>query len=75
MTPAQFKQARRKLGLSVSQMATMLGVRHEQVRRLEMPTDRTSARPIGPATRRLMQAYLDGYRPADWPMTEMKESN
>jgi hypothetical protein len=66
MTPAQLHEARRKLGLNLAQMAVMLGYlgKHgeSQVHHLE-----TGRRLIKPAQRRLIEAYLDGYRPPDWP--------
>lgn len=66
MNPADLKSARHKLGLTLSEMAPMLGYTGEhgaqQVRRME-----TGEREIRDAQRRLVQAYLDGYRPADWP--------
>jgi hypothetical protein len=30
----------------------------------------TGRRPLMPAQRRLLQAYLSGYRPDDWPVRE-----
>lgn len=67
MTPAEFKEARRALGLSVAQMADMLGVTSVQVRRMELREDAGVHRPVMPTTARLVRAYLDGYRPRDWP--------
>lgn len=66
MTPADFKQARHTLGLTLSQTARLLGYdgNHamQQVRKME-----SGERAIRPAQERLMRAYLDGYRPEDWP--------
>lgn len=66
MTPSELKQARRSLGLSLSQMARMLGYdgAHgaQQVRRME-----SGERAIRGAQARLLEAYVDGYRPDDWP--------
>ncbi len=66
MTPAEFRKARHKLGLSLSQLGEMLGYNgahlKQQVHRLEI-----GEREIREPQRRLMQAYLDGYRPRDWP--------
>ena len=68
MTPATFKQARHKLGLSLSQAAHVLGYdgAHgaQQVRRME-----SGKRAIRGAQARLMWAYLEGYRPEDWPVS------
>ena len=67
MQPDEFKGARERLGLSLSQMADMLGLSVEQVRRMEFPEGASQRRPVMDQTRRLLQAYLDGYRPPDWP--------
>lgn len=66
MTPDQLARARKRLGLTLEQMATMLGYdgsqAKSQVHHLE-----TGRREIRPAQRRLIEAYLSGYRPRDWP--------
>ena len=66
MTPEQLARARKRLGLSLDQMAKMLGYdgfqARSQVHHLE-----TGRREIRPAQRRLIDAYLAGYRPKDWP--------
>jgi DNA-binding transcriptional regulator YiaG len=58
MTPSELKEARRKLGLSSVQLATLLGVHPQSVRRME-----SGSRVIQPTTERLIRAYVDGYRP------------
>lgn len=69
MTPVQLIEARRKLGLSLTQMAHVLGYdgphSRSQMHRLE-----TGDRTIRQAQRRLVEAYLSGYRPRDWPRRE-----
>ncbi|WP_421878353.1 hypothetical protein [Pacificispira sp.] len=67
MNPDDIRQARHALCLSVAQMATLLETDPQTVRRMEMSSDRATAR--APAARmvRLLRAYLDGWRPADWP--------
>jgi hypothetical protein len=67
MTPRELRQARSALGLSVRQMAAMLAVDADLVRRMEIETGREGHRPIRSSVGRLVQAYLDGYRPPDWP--------
>jgi transcriptional regulator with XRE-family HTH domain len=66
VTPDQLHKARRKLGLTLEQMADMLGYEGDsaksQVHHLE-----TGRRTIRGAQRRLVDAYLSGYRPRDWP--------
>ena len=63
MTPDQVKQARKTLRLNQAQMAQMLGygaqARVSDVERGAHPLDR--------GKERLLQAYLSGYRPPDWP--------
>ena len=67
-TPDEIKQAQRKLGLSDIVFAPMLGCSVVQLRRLKVKKPgAASARTITPATARLLRAYLDGYRPDDWP--------
>jgi transcriptional regulator with XRE-family HTH domain len=72
LTPKQFKEARKRLGLSVSQMAAALGVGDVQIRRMQVDADKESHRPVMPTTEKLIRAYLDGYRPRDWPAQEGK---
>lgn len=67
MTPAQLREARHTLGLSVAQMADMLDTDPLSIRRMEMDQDRKTARAPAPRMIRLMVAYLAGYRPDDWP--------
>lgn len=64
MSPAEFREARQSLGLNQHQLAAMLGygapARISEIERgIEAP---------GASVLRLLRAYLDGYRPADWPM-------
>lgn len=66
MTPAQLIEARRKLRLTLEQMASMLGYVGEQ-RRQMMHDLETGRRTIREPQRRLVEAYLSGYRPEDWP--------
>lgn len=67
-TPREFRQAQDTLGLSDAELAQVLGCQPVQIRRMKV-ADVTlpSHRPVSPATARLLKAYLDGYRPADWP--------
>lgn len=66
MTPNEVTQARRKLGLTLEQMGTMLGYQGEHVRHM-MHDLETGRRPVREPQRRLVEAYLEGYRPEDWP--------
>lgn len=63
------REARRKLGLSLEEMASMLGYDGEH-RRQMMYDIETGRRSLREPQRRLIEAYLDGYRPADWPTKE-----
>lgn len=68
MTPEQIRAARQRLGLSTSQMGAMLDINDTRTyRAYEAPE--TAAMHRSPPARflRLMRAYLDGYRPRDWP--------
>ena len=62
MTPAAFKQARQTLGLTQVQLAAVMGLHQTTVARIE-----TGRLPIPQPVRRMLTAYLDGYRPEDWP--------
>jgi len=66
MTPAELKAARRTLGLTAKQMAALMDMTVEGVYRVESATGRK------PPVRyvKLLQAYLAGYRPDDWPQTK-----
>ena len=67
MTPAQMARARERLGLSLEAMATMLGYLGEQRRQMQYDLE-TGRRTIREPQRRLVEAYLAGYRPPDWPL-------
>ena len=66
MTPQSLIEARRRLRLTLSEMAHMLGYEGVQARSQAHHLE-TGRRDIRPAQRRLIEAYLDGYRPEDWP--------
>lgn len=64
MTPEEFKQARLSLGLTrQSDAAALLGYS----RQASISDIETGRAPPSPAAVRLLRAYLDGYRPDDWP--------
>ena len=68
MTPAAFKQARQSLGLTAMQAAPMFGLGDKsRIYNIE------SLQEVPGWHARLMAAYLDGYRPPDWPITEKNE--
>jgi transcriptional regulator with XRE-family HTH domain len=63
MTPADFRAARLSLGLTQAQLAAVMGY-SGQSRIAEIET---GARNPSHAAQRLMDAYVAGYRPDDWP--------
>lgn len=68
MTPTDFAQARRTLGLSASQLGRVLGVDPRTIRRWEAdPATTGTARPPHPTACRAVEWLLAGWRPADWP--------
>jgi len=67
MTPTQLARARKRLGLTLADMATMLGYLGEQRRQMQYDLE-TGRRVIREPQRRLVEAYLSGYRPTDWPI-------
>ena len=69
MTNTQLKEARQSLGLTQSQMARLLDTDPQSVRRMEMPATASTSRNLPPRAARLVEAYLAGYRPSDWPLT------
>ena len=66
LTPGSLSQARKHLGLSLLEMAHLLGYEGEHARSQAHHLE-TGRRESRPAQRRLIEAYLDGYRPEDWP--------
>lgn len=66
MTPKQLARARQSLGLTLEQMATMLGYQGEQRRQMQYDLE-SGRRVIREPQRRLVEAYVSGYRPDDWP--------
>lgn len=66
MTKEQMIRARMKFGLTLDQMAHMLGYDGEHARKVLCDIE-SGRRRIRDAQRRLLEAYLAGYRPKDWP--------
>jgi len=67
MNHIELKAARQSLGISLSAIATLLDTDADSVRRMEMEPHRSKHRRPAPRMVRLIEAYLAGYRPADWP--------
>lgn len=73
MTPAELKEARHTLGLSVADLARLLDTDAQSIRRMEQREDASTFRRPAPRMERLISAYLNGYRPADWPVASPAE--
>ena len=67
MNHEELKQARHMLGLSVSDLARLLDTDPQTVRRMEQSETASTFRRPAPRMLRLVQAYMMGYRPPDWP--------
>lgn len=67
MTPDQMRKARKDLGLTQAQMADMLDTDAQSVRRMEMQETASTHRKPAVRMQRLIEAYMAGYRPKDWP--------
>lgn len=65
--PMVLRGARAELGLSVSQMASVLETDPQTIRRMEQTPLASTFRKPASRMIRLLRAYLNGYRPADWP--------
>ena len=64
MTGDEIKQARRRLGLTQAEFAKVMGFTGKSyVSRIETAPD-----PLSRTSIRLLNAYLEGYRPRDWPV-------
>ena len=66
MTGAQLKKARTKLGLTREQMATLLGYEGKHLAQMVYDLE-SGRRAVREPHRRLVEAYLSGYRSRDWP--------
>lgn len=64
MTGDDIRTARKQLGLTQKQLAEVIGMTDKSyISKLE-----SGAVNLGRTSQRLLQAYLDGYRPKDWPV-------
>ena len=68
MSPEEFKEARRKLGLTQSQLGAILDTAPQTIRKWEMGEDRSTARPVNPIAARALRWMLAGFRPPEWPL-------
>jgi transcriptional regulator with XRE-family HTH domain len=67
VNPEQIREARIALGLSQRQLAELLDTDAQTVRRMEMDENSATFRRPAPRMVKLIMAYLNGYRPHDWP--------
>jgi DNA-binding transcriptional regulator YiaG len=65
LSPESVKRARKKLNLTLWEFATMLGYEGENRRSMGFDLE-SGRRPVREPQRRLIEAYLAGYRPPDW---------
>jgi DNA-binding transcriptional regulator YiaG len=72
MTHTEIRAARLALGLEPDELAKMLNVEVRTVRRMESDPNHSTHRVPAVRMVRLIRAYLDGHRPADWPNKEGK---
>ena len=64
MEKQEFKEARKKLGLSQRALAIILNSNHRTVQRWE---DGEDSRPVNPIAARVLDWLLKGFRPPEWP--------
>ena len=66
MNHTEIRAARLALGLTQAELAKMLDVDTQTVTRTESTPDHSKHRKPAVRMIRLIRAYLDGHRPADW---------
>jgi transcriptional regulator with XRE-family HTH domain len=66
MSPTEIREARLRLGLTQAELAPLLG--YSDVMRVS-ELERGVRKP-GAAVVRLLHAYLEGYRPENWPVRQ-----
>lgn len=67
MTEEEFREARRKLGLTQAQLAKILDTAPRTIRKWETAADKSTARGVNPVAAQVLRWMLDGWRPPDWP--------
>lgn len=67
MTAEEFKAARLQLGLSVRQLAAILGSTPQTVTKWEAPPSASTAARVNPIAAQAMRWMLAGFRPPTWP--------
>tara|TARA_B100000767_G_C19399058_1_gene383119 strand:- start:237 stop:449 length:213 start_codon:yes stop_codon:yes gene_type:complete len=64
----EFKDARKKLGLSKEQLGLILNTNIRTIQRWEADEDIKSSRHPNPVASVVMGWFLDGFRPPNWPL-------
>jgi len=67
MTPDEIRAARKALGLTQHQMAVLLGFADQPHTKNNLSKLERGSKTLDPVRARLLRAYVDGYRPEDWP--------
>lgn len=68
MTPTEFKEARIALGLTQTQLGSILDTNPSTIRRWEMSPENNTARPPNPVASKVMRWMLEGFRPPEFPV-------
>jgi DNA-binding transcriptional regulator YiaG len=66
MTPTEFKQARKTLGLTQIEMGELLGVCETAVRKWETPETCSTNRKINPTAEKVVRWMMAGMKPSDY---------
>ena len=64
MTPTEFREQRRKLGLTQTALGAVMGYGVAGQSRI---SEIEGGETVPAKAKRLMLAYASGYRPSDWP--------
>ena len=67
MRAQEFKEARKTLGLTQSQLGQILNTNPATIRKWEMNDDRSTSRDPNPVAARVMKWMLNGFRPPEFP--------
>jgi DNA-binding transcriptional regulator YiaG len=67
MSPSEFKQARKNLGLTQAQLGAILDTGPTAIRKWEASDNCSTARSVNPIAARTMRWMLAGFRPPEWP--------
>jgi DNA-binding transcriptional regulator YiaG len=67
MNPSEVRDARKALGLTLHEFSIVLDTDVTTTRKMELSYECSQYRKPAPRMVRLIEAYLSGYRPKDWP--------